>query len=652
MKIIICLFLFLCSACIVQAQQENVDSLINLLKNDKLTVDEELELYHKITNAYFLQDYKKTIYYIKKGLDLAEMDKKKAMISKFSAAYGRFHTVKSNYDTAFIHYEKALDYALQVKDKNLEKTVYLHLGNLYSKQEEYTFSLEYFMKALSIYEEIGDKEGSVITLSNIAAIYRRMLNDERVFYYLEKAKKIADEIGFDGGRMQIYFELGAIYHSLAKKEVDKVELALEYMLKANELSNKLGHKAYQAATTQGLAVIYTDYLKDGDKALKYANESFQLAQEIGERHALAFALSSISSAYFLQKRYQESEETAMEAWEVDSTEYYMGTDILKNIILSNIALGNKNKAERYLKKYNDFSKIQVDNKSREIMADMDVKYETEKKEIRITALEKEKQLYLWLGIAGVSILLLAFGLLFYRHRLTIQKRKMAEQQRELAEQQVIQLEQEKQLIATQSVLDGETAERSRLARDLHDGLGGLLSVVKLNLKSTKGYAIMDGDDVDHFVKATEILDQSISELRRVAHHLMPESLMRYGLKVSLEDFCRAIPGVNFQYLGNGSRLENRMEVLIYRCTYELVNNAVKHAEAKSVNVQLLIDEGLVSLTVQDNGIGFDPKKTVAGTGLDNIRTRVSAYNGKMTIYSQPGNGTEISIEIEKMELNN
>ncbi|MDR1553218.1 MAG: sensor histidine kinase, partial [Prevotellaceae bacterium] len=232
-----------------------------------------------------------------------------------------------------------------------------------------------------------------------------------------------------------------------------------------------------------------------------------------------------------------------------------------------------------------------------------------------------------------------FGILFYRHKLNIQKRKQAEQQ-------IKQLEQEKQLIATQALIDGEAAERSRLARDLHDGLGGMLSVVKLNLKDMKGYSILDNFDIDHFNKAMHMLDQSIDELRRVAHHIMPESLMRYGLKVSLEDFCRAISGAHFQFFGDDADLDNRLKILIYRCAYELINNAVKHANATNINVQLMIDNGLISLSVHDNGKGFDPATVAGGSGLENVRIRVATYNGKMNIYSAPDKGTEISIEIE------
>ncbi|MDR1115348.1 MAG: sensor histidine kinase [Tannerella sp.] len=255
---------------------------------------------------------------------------------------------------------------------------------------------------------------------------------------------------------------------------------------------------------------------------------------------------------------------------------------------------------------------------------------------QVKALEKAKQLYTWLGIVSVVALLLAFGLLLYRHK-------------QLNTHKIKQFKKEKQLIATQAILEGETAERSRLARDLHDGLGGMLSVIKLNLNEINNSSVLRNTNVDRFNSAMKMLDQSIVELRRIAHHMMPESLLRFGLKTSIDDFCRAIPHAHFQYYGSEDRLERRLEVLLYRCAFELVNNAVKYANAKDIHVQLIVDNGLVSLTVHDNGAGFDPLRNTIGTGLRNIRTRVSAFNGKIFINSSPGKGTEVSIEFENTD---
>src|SRR5690606_31236350 len=145
--------------------------------------------------------------------------------------------------------------------------------------------------------------------------------------------------------------------------------------------------------------------------------------------------------------------------------------------------------------------------------------------------------------------------------------------------------------------------------------------------------------------ALGMLDQSIQELRRVAHHMMPESLLRYGVKVSLADFCAAIPSCDFHYFGNEVRLPSKMEIMIYRCIHELVNNALKHADASHINVQLVEEADRVSFTVQDDGKGFEQQSEKEGMGLRNIRQRVEAFQGKMNIYSS-SEGTEVHVELE------
>jgi signal transduction histidine kinase len=254
------------------------------------------------------------------------------------------------------------------------------------------------------------------------------------------------------------------------------------------------------------------------------------------------------------------------------------------------------------------------------------------------ATENETLLYGCLGILCTVALLSIYGLFYYRHHLHIL--------------QIKQSKKKKQLIALQALLEGETSERSRIARDLHDGLGGLLSIIKLNLNDKSNFnsstwtPTSENAETNRYDDTIKMVDRAIGELRRIAHHMMPESLLRYGLKISVEDFCHTIPYAHFQYYGSEERLNRQLEVMLYRCTFELVNNAVKYAAATDIHVQLIIDNGLASLTVHDNGVGFDPLKDTIGAGLKIIRNIVSAFNGKIFIKSSPEEGTEISIEIE------
>jgi signal transduction histidine kinase len=116
---------------------------------------------------------------------------------------------------------------------------------------------------------------------------------------------------------------------------------------------------------------------------------------------------------------------------------------------------------------------------------------------------------------------------------------------------------------------------------------------------------------------------------------MPETLSRYGLKSALNDFCNNFRNVKFHYFGTEQRLEKKIETVIYRAATELINNALKHSGAETVNVQLVCGPDLISLNVQDDGKGFDTAAETSGAGLDNIRTRVAAVNGSMNIHSAP-----------------
>jgi signal transduction histidine kinase len=198
------------------------------------------------------------------------------------------------------------------------------------------------------------------------------------------------------------------------------------------------------------------------------------------------------------------------------------------------------------------------------------------------------------------------------------------------------LENEKILLATQSILQGEEIERKRLAQDLHDGLGGLLSGTKLAFNNMKNNVVLPHESVNDFNQALVMLDTSIAELRRVAHNMMPEALMKLGLKDALSDFCTELNKGNplhiiFQFYGQFKCLESNLEINVYRITQELINNAVKHSGATELVVQIMQEPTRLCLVVIDNGIGFDTTKTdnIKGVGLSSVKSRVDAFNGQM-----------------------
>ena len=625
------LFLILNSWSVSGVKAQNMDSLENVLKHGRLTLDKQLNIYDELSWGYLSSNISSSLDYGKQGLHLADKMKDAGMVAVFNRNIGVAYYMASRYDSASNYLEKALDLAKKQKDKPLEARVHFALGNLYSQMSDYQTALESYLKTLAMFEELGNRERLPGIYHNIGSLYQRLNNHAQALINFDKSIALAKETGNVESEGFTLMAMSNIY-----MEKDHEE-AIRLSSRAKEIFRETGNLYNEIMAV--LTIAQSHYKAENySLASDFANRGLKLAKQTDYPKLVAEAEGVISNIHFYQGKYEQSEIYALSSLEKDSSDVNLSVNMMSNIVRSNIFLGNPDKALRYLDKYRDWMETFANSSYQGSLSEMEIKYETEKKELKIKSLEKEKQLYTGWGITIVVLLITALAFFVIRHRLAVSKRK-------LAEQQMRQLEQEKQLIAVQAALDGESAERSRLARDLHDGLGSMLSVVKFNLPEMKSGVLLEAADVRKFQKALGMLDDSILELRRVAHHMMPESLLRFGLKASISDFCQAIPNVNFHYYGNEARLPEKLEIMIYRSVHELVNNALKHAQATQISVQLIQEPERVSFTVQDDGIGFDPATSVEGMGLKNIRKRIDVYQGKMDIFPSD-QGTEIHIEID------
>jgi two-component system, NarL family, sensor kinase len=218
---------------------------------------------------------------------------------------------------------------------------------------------------------------------------------------------------------------------------------------------------------------------------------------------------------------------------------------------------------------------------------------------------------------------------------------------------ISELEKDKQILAIDAMLKGQEEERSRIAKDLHDGLGGLLSGTKLSFTTMKENLILTPENAIQFDKSLNMLDNTMNDLRKVAQNLMPEALVKFGLNEALNDFCSSIQStqkvnVIYQKLGTEKKYNNTTEVFVYRIIQELINNALKHAQAKEILVQLATNENSIHITVEDDGIGYDTNaiQSKKGNGLANIEYRVNYLNGIIDTVSTPNNGTAVNIEFK------
>ncbi|MDQ0967026.1 two-component system NarL family sensor kinase [Flavobacterium sp. W4I14] len=333
----------------------------------------------------------------------------------------------------------------------------------------------------------------------------------------------------------------------------------------------------------------------------------------------------------------------------DYLTYYLGLSDTYNRI------GNSKMAYTWLKKY---SKLKDSLNTREVehkISALEVKFKTAEKEKKILALNAENEkanlsaknskLLSWLfGIACLFLLIVAIlGWLFYRSskKLTIQK--------DLNHQQQIEdFDRRQKIKIVQAMLNAKEEEQNRIASDLHDGLGGTLAGIKINLSH---YATKKKNNDDpELYQIMDQMESSINDLRRIAHDMMPEMLLKFGLEESLRDLCTSLTSeklnIDFKYLGAKRAFLPQQQINIYRIIQEAMHNAVKHAEAKNILLQCSQNDNIFYITIEDDGKGFDPNYLTKGMGIQNIKNRVAYLDGEMEILSAENKpGTSINIEL-------
>jgi signal transduction histidine kinase len=604
-----------------------VDSLEQLIATTQLT-DSELEtVYLDLAWEYSASDREKSIEYAQKVLDIAiPLDEWQAAADAYGLM-GIYHNSHSAYDSAMFYYGKALYAAERMKDfpekytqesvDNMLSYIYGNTANTYNYQGQLHEAVEYYLKALALLEKYDWRENEAHVYYNLGEMYAAMGNYPQAEINYSRAKEIAEEIGngyiiasADGG-------LGDV--ELHKKNYD---LALQHILAAHDYY--FAHpeeEDRQVSILNLLAQIYLKGYGDLDRAASYIGEARELSKTNDDVMTVtqATSLSILAEIYIERGEWQRAKQAALESLALDDKEFSNALPVYRVLTKAYSHIGDAARANEYFDRHDSLQTSWATQNYQSAIRDMEIKYETEKKEARIATLEGEKRLMIWLGIAIVAVLLLALVTFFFLWRWSVQK---------------------KRIVATQALLDGETAERVRLARDLHDGIGSMLTGIRLSLENMRRYGIGD------ITPSLEMLDESMVELRRISHHLMPEALQREGLKPALAAFCRSLPGVKFGWFGLDKRVESNLEVAIYRIIHELVNNALKHAHASEILVEVMREADYIAVIVRDNGIGFDPAANSKGMGLHNIRHRVSSGGGRMLVDSRPGGGTEINIQIK------
>jgi two-component system NarL family sensor kinase len=246
-------------------------------------------------------------------------------------------------------------------------------------------------------------------------------------------------------------------------------------------------------------------------------------------------------------------------------------------------------------------------------------------------------------ISLLTVLLMLGGLLGYSYYRRYQMKQTALMQAALLKQQ----EQ-----STRAVLEAEESERQRIAKDLHDGVGQMMSAAKMNLSAFQHAAVFPNEEErNSFQKIIQLVDDGCREVRSVSHNMMPNALLKNNLAAALQEFIdkldKRVLKVHLYTSGLDEPLDSSIETVLYRVIQECVNNVIKHSGATVLDISLVKEPHEITATIEDNGCGFDTKdkNKSDGIGLKNIRTRTEYLKGTVEFSSRPGKGTLVAIQI-------
>ena len=621
-----------------------IDSIEKAAAGQKDTI--LVKSYNELTWQYRNVDKDKAIEYGNRAIELGTKTGFKKGIAQAYNDLGIIYYDKQDFTTAISLYQKAFDIRIQLKDEKGVAALYNKIGIVFQKEGKFDSSLIYAQKALQIYEKLGDKIGVSYSLNNIGIVNQNVGNVDEALKYHEQSIVIKEEIHDRLGLAGSYVNVGNIY--VLKKDIPH---AKEYYEKAEAMCREIGDPEYISNTVNNLAAMY-EKIGDYKKALPLAQESFDIRSKLGDTKGQASCLINMGSILKSQKEYKGAEEKYLLGLKLADTlssclpEKAKLYDQLSQLYEASGDYKKSMEMARLTVQYNDSIYTTDLNKQ---FSEMETKYQTEKKDKEIQQQQLEitqkkyelvrKQYWLY-GSIGLALLLALLGYSYYRRYKLRQEKKL---QAEVMKQQDL---------ATRAVIVAEENERKRIAAELHDGVGQMMSAAKMNLSSFENeLPFTSAGQKLAFEKALGLVDESCKEVRSVSHQMMPNALLKSGLANAIKEFIDKIDGrvlkINLHAEGLNERLDSNTETVLYRVIQECVNNVIKHSGATLLDISIIKDTDGISATVEDNGNGFDAndQQKFDGIGLKNIITRISYLKGTVDFDSAPGRGTLVAIHV-------
>jgi two-component system NarL family sensor kinase len=501
--------------------------------------------------------------------------------------------------------------------------------------------LKMLLTVVPVFEALKDTPAIAISMFNIANKFINTGQTAKAYPYLMKNITLVHLKGQPEQQASSFITAATLFIQL-----DSLDRAGYYLSKSFAILEKTGK-----SSLWGPYYIYLAMYQSKIGNYKKAEQSCILAEaalkDFPDKNNAYNLLTAEMKIYESQKKSGVAIHAAEQIYKMairDSSAYYHLSS-LKDLSNLEEKAGNINQSFNYLKQYTMLKDSLDQHRIKLHINELEQQYQADQKEKSILKLKNQntqQELALQHNRFSQMIYLLLLGCFLLLFFLLRNKQRSSKQRNLLLNQELDHVKKEQQINNYIAMLDGQESERARLARELHDGLGGRLSAIQLNM------ANLPEEAGDWSRKTSRQLEEAITELRQIARNLMPDTLLRFGLTEAIKDYCYTLKegGINvvFDSFDISDHIPRHQQLTLFRVVQEAITNVLKHASAHRILVQLSQVDNMVYISIEDDGIGFDIKTAKSGSGLGNIKARVSQLDGIMDIQSMPGKGTVINIE--------
>ncbi|MGZ3942943.1 MAG: tetratricopeptide repeat-containing sensor histidine kinase [Bacteroidia bacterium] len=562
------------------------------------------------------------------------------MIGKiYSKLFNEFYS-NSAFDSAKAIAEEGIQRGRDLDDKKFQSTAMVWSGIIEFEKGNYDDALAVYLDALKIKEEIKDLRGEAIILLNMAGIYYEQKHHEKAVEIYLKALVLKLKLGDKIGQANIYINLGNVAED--QRHLDD---AAKFYERGEILANEVKDSITAALSDRCMANVYLQQ----NKIQEAENRAFAAYKYLRLRRDRNYiqTLIVLGKVNLKKGTYYKAKDYLEEAYQISTKNSipFLTAEAIRELAEVFEKLKDFDRSLEYQRLYSHLSDSLKGAELGKQLARMQVKYETEKKEKEIEHLDKEnsrKELEITkkrdqiFYISAVLICVMALFIAFYFYT-NFKKHQVISR---------IRHQRQKDIIET--MITTEEKARKKIAADLHDGLGQILTAAKINLANLNESLPQEKEKLQ---QVTDLVASAVYESKNMALNLMPLTLKENGLVESIRHVCAKfnkpeVQEISFNSYNVPDKLEPVVEINTYRICQELLNNAVKYSKAPKIFIQLFCRDNKLIIQVEDNGIGFD--KTMIkkdSLGMNTLKERVALLEGEIEIDSAPQKGTNIFIEL-------